>query len=105
MTQEQAPNEISLDIRLIRLIHDIQSEPKFDARVALVRAVLHELEAESEAESEAIQAMRHTLRMIHEERFQQLRIIGEIMKLLEFLSCQHTQSHMDLDTMQALGLE
>ena len=101
MTQEQAPNAISLDIRLIRLIHDIQSEPKFDARLALVRAVLHE----SEAESEAIQAMRHTLRMIHEERFQQLRIIGEIMKLLEFLSCQHTQSHMDLDTMQALGLE
>lgn len=92
---------MSLDIRLIRLIHDIQSEPKFDARLALVRAVLHE----SEAESEAIQAMRHTLRMIHEERFQQLRIIGEIMKLLEFLSCQHTQSHMDLDTMQALGLE
>ena len=101
MTQEQAPNAMSLDIRLIRLIHDIQSEPKFDARLALVRAVLHELEAESEA----IQAMRHTLRMIHEERFQQLRIIGEIMKLLEFLSCQHTQSHMDLDTMQALGLE
>jgi|GEM_PF-1683667 hypothetical protein len=101
MTHEQAPNAMSLDIRLIRLIHDIQSEPKFDARLALVRAVLHE----SEAESEAIQAMRHTLRMIHEERFQQLRIIGEIMKLLEFLSCQHTQSHMDLDTMQALGLE
>ncbi len=97
MTHEQAPNAMSLDIRLIRLIHDIQSEPKFDARLALVRAVLHE--------SEAIQAMRHTLRMIHEERFQQLRIIGEIMKLLEFLSCQHTQSHMDLDTMQALGLE
>ena len=101
MTHEQAPNAMSLDIRLIRLIHDIQSEPKFDARLALVRAVLHE----SESESEAIQAMRHTLRMIHEERFQQLRIIGEIMKLLEFLSCQHTQSHMDLDTMQALGLE
>jgi len=101
MTHEQAPNAMSLDIRLIRLIHDIQSEPKFDARLALVRAVLHE----SEAESEAIQAMRHTLRMIHEERFQQLRIIGEIMKLLEFLSCQHTQSHMDLDTMRALGLE
>ena len=94
-------SEVNLDIRLVRLIHEVQFEPKFDAKLALVRSVLQECKFESES----IQSMQHTLRMIHEDRFQQLRVIGEIMKLLEFMSCQHTQSRIDLDTMQALGLD
>ncbi|MBD97734.1 MAG: hypothetical protein P8L47_00905 [Candidatus Marinamargulisbacteria bacterium] len=93
MTQEkeQINVKMSLDVRLIRLIHDIESEPKFDAKIGLVQAVLNE----SESKPDAIQAMQHMLRVIHNERFQQLRTIGEIMKLLEFVSCQGAQTGRD----------
>ena len=93
MTQKKEPVNVkmNLDVRLIRLIHDIESEPKFDAKIGLVQAVLNE----SESKPDAIQAMQHMLRVIHNERFQQLRTIGEIMKLLEFVSCQGTQTYRD----------
>lgn len=91
MTQKKQPinSEQSLDIRLIRLIHEIESEPKFEAKIGLVQAVLNE----SESQPDAIQAMQHMLRIIHNDRFQQLRTIGEIMKLLEFVSCQNTEAN------------